>query len=141
MIAWVDEQCRSWGAHKRWLSFGEYGWPERSLLGKLIAEGPGAGSGSFVPRIPIKESPPAYNAINSALRKMADTHEMEKAWLVVHAHYVFGGRAKAKAPILNISLPQYWQQLHAAHAFISACDVPRETESSIQDSRTQAVYS
>lgn len=132
MIAWVDEQCRSWGAHKRWLMFGSHGWPERSLLGKLVAEGPGAGQGSFVARIPIKDSPPSYTAINLALVKMADTHEMEKPWLVINAHYLFGGHAKAKAPILQMSVPQYWTQLHAAHAFISACDVPRETDSSIQ---------
>lgn len=133
MIAWVDDHCRTWGAHKRWLTFGQHGWPERSLLGKLVAEGPGAGEGSFVARIPIKDAPPNYTAINLALRKMADTHEMEKPWLVIHAHYVFAGHAKSKAPILQISLPQYWQQLHAAHAFISACDVPRGTDSYIRN--------
>lgn len=128
MIGWVDEQCRAWGAHKRYLTYGQHGWPERSVLGKLIAEGPGAGEGTFVPRIPIKDAPVNYTAINLALRKMADTHEMEMPWIVVHAHYVFGGKASSKAPILKISVPQYWRQLHAAHAFIVACDVPRETK-------------
>lgn len=126
MIAWVDEECRAWAAHKRWLEFGMHGWPERSLLGKLVEEGPGAGQGSFVPRVPIKDAPPSYTVVTLALRKMADTHEMEKPWLVLHAHYVFAGKAKTKAPILRISVPQYWQQLHAAHAFISACDLGRD---------------
>jgi hypothetical protein len=133
MIAWVDEQCRAWGAHKRWLMFGQHGWPERSLLGKLVEEGPGAGSGSFVARVPIKDCPPSYTAITLALKRMAYTHELEKPWLVINAHYLFAGQAKNKAPILQISVPQYWQQLQAGHAFISACDVPRETESYIQN--------
>lgn len=135
MIGWVDEQCRAWGAHKRWLLFGQQGWPERSLLGKLVAEGPGAGSGSFVARIPIPDAPATYTAVNIALVKMADTHEMEAPWLAVHAHYIFAGRAKVKAPLLRMSVPQYWRQLHAAHAFIAACtpdDVSREAEVCIQ---------
>jgi len=135
MITWVDEQCRAWGAHKRWLTWGMHGWPERSLLGKLVEEGPGAGSCSFVARVPIKDAPPNYTAINLALRKMADTHELEKPWLVIHAHYVFGGKASAKAPILRISVPQYWQQLHTAHAFISACDMPRDVPRDAEVSR------
>jgi hypothetical protein len=133
MIPGVDQECLAWGRHKRWLTFGEHGWPERSLLGKLVVEGPGAGSGSFLPRVPIKDAPRDYAKINLAMRKMADSHVMEVPWLVVHAHYVFPGSAKTKAPILQISLPQYWQQLHAAHAFIVACDVPRGAESYIQN--------
>jgi hypothetical protein len=132
MIAWVDDQCRAWGRHKRWVQFGTDGWPERSVLGRLIVEGPGAGDSAFVARVPIKDPPPAYTAINLALRKMADTHVMEKAWLVTHAHYMFEGRAKTKAPLLKMSLPQYWQQLHAAHAFIVACDVPHGTSESAE---------
>lgn len=136
MITWVDEECRAWAAHYRWLRYGSSGWPPRSLLGKLIEEGPGAGSGSFVARAPLKEDPPAYRNITLALRRMADTHEMEKPRDVVVAHYVYGGNAKSKAPLLRISLPQYWQQLHTAHAFICACApsddaaVPREAEPS-----------
>jgi hypothetical protein len=128
MIPWVDHECRAWGAHKRWLLVGEAdGWPEVSVLGRLIKEGPGAGHESFTARVPVKDPPGSYAAINRALRKMADTHVMELPHLVVHYHYLLRGRAKIKAPMLSISIPQYWQQLHAAHAFIVACDVPRES--------------
>jgi hypothetical protein len=140
MIAWVDEQCRSWGAHKRWLVYGEHGWPPRSILGKLIEEGPGAGESVFVARVPIHDDPPAYTAVNVALQKMAETHEMYTPWIVVHAHYVVGGKAKTKAPDIGVSLPQYWRLLHAAHAFISACDVPRESDSYTRNIRAAAVY-
>lgn len=127
MIAWVDHECRKWGAHKRWLEFGdEDGWPELSVLGRLILEGAGAGQGSFRSRVPIKDPPPAYTAINLALRHMAETHVMEQPLIVVHAHYVCGGKAKTKAPRLGISLPHYWRQLHAAHAFIVGVYVPRD---------------
>ena len=130
MIIWVDEQCHAWARHKNWLEKADIGFQPLSLLGKLIAEGYGAGQGGRSGRVPVPEDPPSYVAITLALRKMADTHEMCMPHRVVHAHYLYGGRAKVKAPILGISLPTYWQQLHAAHAFISACDVPREAESS-----------
>jgi hypothetical protein len=126
MIPWVDEQCRIWGAHRRWMELGEDGWPERSLLGKLIAEGAGAGHVGFSSRVPIKDPPPAYTAITLALRSMADTHVMELPRQVVFVHYLFRGKAKGKSLDLGISLPHYWRQLHAAHAFIVGHYVPRE---------------
>lgn len=128
MISWVDEECRTWGAHKRWLISGDSdGWPERSILGRLIAEGPGAGHESFTSRVPMKDPPVAYAAVSHALQLMALTHELEKPIQIVHAHYVDYGRAKQKAPLLGISLKQYWNMLHTAHAFIAGCNVPRET--------------
>lgn len=132
MISWVDHECRSWAAHKRWLMFGSHGWPDKSVLGKLMVEGPGAGDNSFRARVPIHDDPQSYTDVNIALVKMAETHEMERPWLVIHAHYVCQGKAKQKAPVLKMSIQQYWQQLHAAHAFIAAV-VPRETESSRQE--------
>jgi hypothetical protein len=145
MIAWVDEQCRSWGAHKRWLEYGQSGYPPLSILGKLIEEGPGAGSGTFSGTVPVRDDPPSYRAVTLAMRKMADTHEMGTPWAVTHAHYFFAGFAKSKAPKLGLTLRQYWQHLHAAHAFISACDfphfdredrdVPRSTEACARNNR------
>lgn len=129
MIPWVDHECRKWGAHKRWMEFGdEDGWPELSLLGRLIVEGPGAGSGSFRPKVPVKDPPPSYVAINLALRHMAETHVMELPLRVVGAHYVWRDKAKVKAPILGISLPHYWRQLHAAHAFIVGVYIQRDDD-------------
>jgi hypothetical protein len=129
MIPWVDDYCRDWAAHKRWLEYGEHGWPPMSMLGKLMEEGAGAGHGTFGSRILAKEDPPHYSTVNLALQRMQATRGMYTPWQVVHAHYVFGGKAKQKAPKLSLSLRQYWQQLHAAHAFISACNVPRVDES------------
>lgn len=123
MIPWVDEHCRSWAKHKRWLMFGSHGWPAQSVLAKLIREGAGAGHSTFRARVPVKDSPPAYRLVNAALVKMAETHAMEHAHAVVHWHYLGNGRAAAKAPEIGISLAKYWQELHAAHAFIAGCDL------------------
>jgi hypothetical protein len=135
MIAWVDEECRKWAAHYRYLQARkDAGWNPRSLLGKLIEEGPGAFgrvSGAFFLVCPVRDDPPAYTAVSVALRKMANTHEMWQPCLIIHAHYLVWGKAKAKAPILGMSVATYWNQIDAAHAFISAC-VPRETEVSRQ---------
>jgi hypothetical protein len=121
MINWVDEQCRDWGSHWRWLKFGSHGWPPRSVLGKLIDEGAGAGQGTFRPVPPIKDSPPAYTAVNHALLKMAATHEMGAEVTVIHIHYLFGGKARGKAADLGISVEKYWQLVQSGHAFIAAC--------------------
>lgn len=141
MIPWVDEQCRAWGAHKRWMLYAVEGYSPRSILGRLIEEGPGAGHGDMRSRVPIKDPPRSYAAINTALARMALTHELEKPILIVYAHYVDYGKAKQKAPGLSISLKQYWNLLHTAHAFIAGhlpedvwVDVPRETESCTRNS-------
>ncbi len=122
MIAWVHNQCSAWGAHRRWLILGEEGWPERSILGRLIEEGPGAGSCSYVAHVPITDPPEAYTLVSVALQRMAATHELEKPFQVIHAHYVCGGKAKEKAPQLGVSVKQYWNLLHTAHAFIAGCE-------------------
>jgi hypothetical protein len=133
MIAWVDNNCRQWGAHKRWLVYGTHnGYPPLSILGRLIIEGPGAGEHMFRPRVLVSDDPLAYTLVSVSLAKMADTHEMEEPYACVWAHYFFAGRAKNKAPAMEMPLRSYWQHLHAAHAFISACevgDVSRELKS------------
>lgn len=133
MISWVDEQCRAWGAHKRWIVNGSHnGWPPKAVLGRLIEEGPGAGERIFVARIPIHDDPLPYTLVSVALMRMAETHEMEDPYAVIWAHYFFGGHAKTKAPQLGLPLRTYWQHLHAGHAFISATelgDVSRELKS------------
>lgn len=126
MIDWVDQKCRDWGAHKRWLIHGKDGWPERSTIGRLMDEGPGAGHETFGSQVPIKDPPVAYTLVSIALQRMALTRGMERPIKVVHAHYADYGHAKIKASQLGVSLKQYWNLLHAAHAFISAIDDPRE---------------
>lgn len=133
MIGWVDEQCKIWGGHKRWLVYGTHdGYPPLSLLGRLILEGPGAGEHTFKSRELVYDAPQAYVLVQCALYKMAATSQMAAPYAVVWAHYFFEGRAKNKAPKMDMPLRMYWQHLHAAHAFIIACepgDVSREVES------------
>lgn len=133
MIDSVDHQCQVWGRHKRWLVYGTHnGWPSLSLLGRLITEGPGAGERTFRTRVPITDDPLEYTLVSVALAKMAETHAMAEPYAVIWAHYFFGGRAKRKAHDMDMALRTYWQHLHAAHAFIIACepgDVSREVES------------
>lgn len=130
MIGSVDNQCQTWGRHKRWLVNGAHnGWPPLSLLGRLIIEGPGAGERMFKPKVLISDDPLDYTLVSVALQKMADTHEMEAPYAVVWAHYFFAGYAKQKAPMMQLELRRYWDHLHAAHCFIIACepgDVSRE---------------
>lgn len=128
MIAWVDEVCRDWGAHKRWIMHGTGGWPEKSILGRLIEEGPGAGHETFGSRVPIKDPPEAYVLVSVALQRMAATHELGKPIEVIHAHYTKNGKASSKAPELGVSVKQYWNLLHTAHAFIAGMATPKEEE-------------
>lgn len=123
MIPWVDEQCKAWGAHKRWMLVADSsGWPERSILGRLIEEGPGAGHIAAHSTCPITDPPEAYTLVSVALQAMAETHALEKPIQVLKAHYVLNGRAKIKAPWVGVSLRQYWDNLHIAHAFIVGFD-------------------
>ena len=119
--------------HKRWLVYGTHnGWPPLSLLGRLIVEGPGAGERTFKPKILISDDPLDYTLVSAALAKMAETHQMEAPYAVIWAHYFFGGRAKAKAPKMEMAIRTYFQHLQSAHAFIIACepgDVSREINS------------
>ena len=119
MIPWVDDYCRAWGAHYKWVQTGDQGWQPRSTLGRLIEEGPGAGHSEFGSRVPIKDPPEPYTLVSVALQRMAATHEMGKPIEVIHAHYTQRGVAKQKAPLLGVSVKQYWNLLHAAHAFIA----------------------
>lgn len=131
MIDWVHVMCRSWGSHKRWLENGEHGWPPRSVSGRLIEEGPAAGSSTGSRPLPIKDDPEEYRLVSIALQRMAETHSMGMPCEIVRKHYVEKGSARDKAAELNISVPSYWQHLHAGHAFIAAV-VPREAVPSIR---------
>lgn len=128
MIDAIDTACRTWASQKRRMMLGNDGWPPRSMLGKLIEEGPGAHqAGPGFTHYPEGFSGEGLE-VSRALRRMAETQQMEKPWVVVHAHYLYPGRAKSKAPLIGVSVPTYWSQLHAAHAFIAALlSVPRET--------------
>jgi hypothetical protein len=126
MIPWVDETCQTWGRHKRWLITGEQGWPERSILGRLMEEGPGAGHEDMRSRVPIKDPPEDYVLVSVALQRMAATHELGKSIEVIHAHYTKNGKAGSKATDLGVSVKQYWNLLHTAHAFIAGMATPQE---------------
>lgn len=141
MIAWVDDQCRAWGRHRRWILLAkDTGWPERSILGRLIEEGPGAGHGEYRSRLPYKEPPEAYTLVSVALQRMAATHELAVPFDVINLHYVLDGKAKEKAPILGVSVKQYWSLLHTAHAFIAGFEVPRETKVTVNGVNGSSVY-
>jgi len=131
MIDWVDAACREWAGPARALFFGKaFGWPPRTLLGRLVDEGPtGAGQVGFYQPMPESFQGTALD-VSRALRRMAETHRFEKPWIVAHAHYLFEGRARSKAQQIHITVPQYWRDLHTAHAFIAARleEVPRETK-------------
>lgn len=131
MIDWVDTACREWSGPARALFYGKaLGWPSRSLLGRLVDEGPtGASTVGFYQPMPESFTGTALD-VSRALRRMAETQKFERPWIVVHAHYIFAGRAPAKAQAIKITVPQYWRELHTAHAFIAARleEVPRETK-------------
>lgn len=139
MIDWVDAACREWSGPARALFFGKaLGWPSRSLLGRLVDEGPtGASTVGFYQPMPESFTGTALD-VSRALRRMAETQKFERPWIVVHAHYIFAGRAPAKAQAIKITVPQYWRELHTAHAFIAARleEVPRETKLLQQETGT-----
>ncbi len=131
MIDWVDTACREWAGPARALIFGKaFGWPPRTLLGRLVDEGPtGASSVGFYQPMPEGFTGTALD-VARAVRRMAETRQFEKPWVVIHAHYIFAGRARTKAQAIRITVPQYWRDLHTAHAFIAGRleAVPRGTE-------------
>ena len=120
MIPWVHESCKAWARYKRWLAAQtELGWPPRSILGKLMEEGPGAHSSGFHSSVPIGDPPKDYAGISSALYKMLSSYPMRRHAQVVHLHYLGEGDVKAKAAVAELSVPQYWDFLHTAHAYLA----------------------
>ncbi len=119
MIDWVHTSCQEWGRQMRRRA-GDFGFPPRSLLGKLVEEGHGAGSRRFYQHIPDMLEGEALE-VSKAVRKMCDTMAMERQCTVVIAHYLFAGKAAGKAKVLAIDMPTYWRHLHSGHSFIAAC--------------------
>lgn len=121
MIDWVHDYCCEWGRAKRRLLSSEDGWPSRSMLGRLIEEGAvgAAQSGTVRNHYPEVLEGRALE-VNTALRRMMETHQMELQCWVVFAHYVVKGHAKGKAVALDIKVDDYWKHLHAGHCFIAA---------------------
>lgn len=58
--------------------------------------------------------------LSAAVFRMRATSKMETPCNVVVAHYLFGGRPKAKMHMLHLDKFTYWRNLHAAHCFIAA---------------------
>ena len=122
MIPWVHESCKAWARHRRWLDAQtELGWPSRSMLGKLMDEGPGAGSsgGTFGSSVPISDPPKDYAGISFALQRMISGYALRQQAEVVQVHYLGTGDVKTKAAALEISVSQYWDFLHSAHAYFA----------------------
>ena len=122
MIPWVHESCKAWARHKRWLDAQtELGWPARSVLGKLMDEGPSAGSsaGSFGSCVPIGDPPKDYAGITFALQRMISRYALKRQAEIVQVHYLGIGDVKTKAAALEMSVSQYWDLLHSAHAYLA----------------------
>ena len=122
MIPWVHESCKAWARHRRWMDAQtELGWPSRSMLGKLMDEGPGAGSsgGTFGSSVPISDPPKDYAGISFALQRMISGYALRRQAEVVQVHYLGTGDVKTKAAALQMSVSQYWDFLHSAHAYFA----------------------
>jgi len=119
MIQWVHAHCLEWGRLKRKALFGSEGWPARSTLGRLIDEGHGASHASVWRNHFPEVMTGVALQVSRALAKMAATQEMEKQWLVVHLHYLYPDKARAKADALKISVPVYWNTLGCAHSYLA----------------------
>ena len=121
MIGWVHEYCKEWGRAKRYVLSDAGAWPTRTMLGKLMDEGVcGAGqSGPDRNHFPEVMEGRALE-VNTALKRMANTHRMYSECMVIWAHYVLDGLAKSKAKRLEMSRDDYWRFLNAGHSFIAA---------------------
>jgi len=119
MIDWVHASCNEWGRQMRKRAY-DTGYPPRSLLGKLVEEGPGAGSNRFYQHIPQMLEGEARD-VSIAVQNMFGTMSMEDPCVVVVAHYLFPGKAAGKARALHMDMQKYWRHLHAAHSYIAAC--------------------
>jgi hypothetical protein len=42
-----------------------------------------------------------------------------RPWLVIHVHYIYPDKARAKADAVGISTPTYWQQVNCAHSYLA----------------------
>lgn len=117
MIDWVNEACHEWGYQtRRWQK--STGYPPRSMLGKIVEEGSGASSGFMRQYMPnVYEGQGQEVAI--AVQRLKATMRMEMAAAVLTAHYLFPGKAKAKARDMGLDMPTYWRALHSAHCFLA----------------------
>ncbi len=118
MIDWVHTSCLEWGAQYRARAY-DSGFPPRSMLGKLVDEGQGAETSRFYQHFPEVYRRGAVE-VSVAVQRMTGTMRLEWPCKVFLAHYLFGGKAKAKAKEMHIDMPTYWRHLHSAHCFIAA---------------------
>lgn len=117
MIDWVHTSCMEW-AHQYRARRYDTGFPPRSMLGKLVEEGAGAGSSKFYQYFPEPYRGEAMD-VSVAVQKMMSTMRLEWPCTVLLAHYLFAGKAKGKAKDLHIDMPTYWRHLHSAHCYIA----------------------
>ena len=109
MIDYIHERCRSWGAQMRWVTMGQDGWPSRTILGKMIAEGSlGASAGRFVQHFPEVLAPDALE-INNAIKTLRETHRE-----ILFVHYVVVGQGKSKARTIGIHIQTYYDRLDSS---------------------------
>jgi hypothetical protein len=84
-----------------------------------MEEGPGAHSSGFHSSVPIGDPPKDYAEISAALQRMLSGHNMKRHAQVIHLHYLGEGDVKTKAAVAELSVPQYWDFLHTAHAYLA----------------------
>ena len=109
MIDYIHERCRSWGAQLRWVTCGADGWPSRTMLARIIAEGSlGASAGRFVQHFPEVLAPDALE-LNNAIKTLKETHRE-----ILFVHYVVVGQGKAKARTIGIHIQTYYDRLDSS---------------------------
>lgn len=93
----------------RWVSMGKDGWPSRTMLARMIAEGSlGASAGRFVQHFPEVLNPEALE-INNAIKALKEAHRE-----ILFVHYVVVGQGKAKARIIGIHIQTYYDRLDSS---------------------------
>lgn len=110
MIDFIHERLKKWGPEKRRILFGVNGWPSRTILGRLIAEGDvGASFSAYTQETPEVFSPDSLE-VNNAFKQLP-----EKSQNLVFIHYVITAPAKQKCAIIGVDRNTYYYRLDSSH--------------------------
>lgn len=114
MIGWVDAVLKEWGRAQHWLMFGKHGVPSRTILGKLIEEGPvGASTNQFTREFP--EVLCGENLIvANAVKTLPEHHRA-----IVSVHYVIRLPAYKKYKRIGISKHAYYDYISDAQVKVA----------------------
>jgi len=103
VIDYIHERCRSWGAQLRWVTSGQDGWPSRTMLARMIAEGLARSfCGAFRAALPGSLSP------RCARDQQRHQNLKEAHREILFVHYVVVGQGKAKAHAIGIHIQTYY---------------------------------